>query len=53
MHNDGAGLRFVVRQTGSRYWVLRVMVDGKSKEFGISSYPAVSLEEARSGASQA
>lgn len=47
VYNDGGGLRFAVRQSGSRYWVLRVMVDGKSREFGIGSYPALSLEEAR------
>jgi len=52
-HEDGEGLRLVVSPTGARKWVLRVTVEGKRREMGLGSYPAVSLADARSKASDA
>ena len=46
-HADGRGLTLVVKPSGSRSWVARVYVDGKRREIGIGSYPAVSLDDAR------
>ena len=46
-HGDGAGLQLVVSATGARKWVLRFMRDGKAREMGLGSFPAVSLAEAR------
>lgn len=45
---DGGGLRLVVRATGSKAWVFRYTIDGKSREMGLGSYPQTSLEQARS-----
>ena len=47
---DGNGLRLIVEPSGSKRWLLRRMIDGKDKEFGLGGYPAVSLEEARNKA---
>ncbi|MGX4643479.1 tyrosine-type recombinase/integrase [Massilia sp. SYSU DXS3249] len=41
------GLLLQVMESGSRSWVLRVMVAGKRREIGLGSYPAVSLALAR------
>ena len=49
-HHDGDGLILFVKPNGSRFWVLRVMRDGKRTEMGLGGFPAVSLAEARSKA---
>jgi Arm DNA-binding domain len=56
---DGDGLRLRVSVTGkgdeqraSKRWLLRVMVDGKDREFAIGNYPVVSLAEARENADE-
>lgn len=46
-HADGAGLYLLVRQSGSRSWVLRAQKDGKRQDFGIGSASVVSLAKAR------
>lgn len=46
-HPDGKGLYLLVRDTGSRSWLLRVMVDGKRRDYGLGGYPATSLAKAR------
>ncbi len=46
-HLDGGGLMLVVRPSGSRAWVLRMMVRSIRREIGLGPYPAVSLAEAR------
>jgi len=46
-HSDGGGLYLVVKDSGSRSWVLRVMVRGKRREIGLGGYPLVPLAEAR------
>lgn len=48
-----AGLYLVVAQSGGRSWLLRASVNGKRREFGLGSYPAVSLAEARTKAVEA
>lgn len=47
-HSDGGGLTLLVKATGRRSWTLRVtLADGKRKDRGLGSYPAVSLDQAR------
>lgn len=45
--HDGSGLYLRIMPTGSKSWVLRYMMDGKSKRLTLGSYPALSLTEAR------
>ena len=47
VYSDGGGLYFVVTPTGSRNWSFRYQFDGKRREMGVGSYPAVSLANAR------
>ncbi|GAO40620.1 hypothetical protein SCH01S_49_00340 [Sphingomonas changbaiensis NBRC 104936] len=49
-HSDGHGLYLVVREGGSRSWVLRVQANGKRQDFGIGSAKSVSLATARAKA---
>jgi integrase len=49
-HADGHGLYLVVREGGSRSWVLRAQVDGKRQDFGLGSVKTVSLAKARAKA---
>lgn len=51
-YGDGDGLQLVVVPTGSRKWVLRVMFERRAREFGLGSYPMVSLQEAREKAAE-
>ena len=51
-YGDGDGLQLVVASTGSRKWVLRVMLNRRAREFGLGSYPMVSLQEAREKAAE-
>lgn len=37
-HGDGDGLYLVVKPSGSRSWVLRVMHDGRAQEIGLGGY---------------
>lgn len=46
-YEDGDGLRLVVRESGSKSWVLRYQVGGKRKDLGLGGFPAVTLQEAR------
>jgi integrase len=41
------GLQLVVAPTGARRWVLRFMSQGKAREMGLGSFPAVGLADAR------
>ncbi|WP_020146721.1 site-specific integrase [Thioalkalivibrio sp. ALJ15] len=41
------GLLHRITDTGARGWVLRVTVTGKRRHFGLGSYPAVPLAQAR------
>jgi integrase len=49
-HADGHGLYLLVRNSGSRSWVLRAQVDGKRRDFGLGSATIVSLAQARADA---
>ncbi len=48
-HADGEGLYLLVKPSGSRSWVYRFMLNGKSRDMGLGSADAggVSLAEAR------
>jgi len=46
-HADVHGLYLVVRDTGSRSWILRVQHRGRRRDFGLGSATEVSLAEAR------
>lgn len=48
-HSDGVGLglMLLVKPTGARTWVRRVMVHNKRRDIGLGSYPLVSLAHAR------
>jgi integrase len=47
MHSDGAGLYLRIGPTGGKSWVLRTMVYGRRRDFGIGSASLVPLVEAR------
>jgi integrase len=49
-HADGRGLYLVVRDSGSRAWVLRTQVDGNRRDLGLGSTSRLSLAEARTKA---
>lgn len=51
-HGDGRGLYLVVREGGSRAWVLRTQVDNKRRDLGLGSAARLSLAEARSKAAE-
>lgn len=44
------GLYINVKESGARSWIQRVMVGGRRREFGLGSYPTVTLEQARARA---
>jgi integrase len=44
---DGAGLRLVVMKSGARRWVLRASIRGKRHDFGLGSFSAIGLKDAR------
>lgn len=43
----GAGLFLLVKPTGAKSWVQRIVIRGKRREIGLGAYPLVSLAEAR------
>lgn len=47
MHPDGLGLYLDVKPSGTKSWVLRYMLSGRSRYMGLGPYPAISLAEAR------
>lgn len=51
-HGDGRGLYLVVREGGSRAWVLRTQVDKKRRDLGLGSAARLSLAEARNKAAE-
>lgn len=46
-HTDGGGLYLVVDDTGASRWLLRIVVRGRRRDFGLGSTSVVSLSEAR------
>ncbi len=47
MHADGRGLYLRIAAGGSKAWIYRATVDGRRREMGLGSFPAVSLAKAR------
>lgn len=47
MMGDGGGLYLNIKKTGSKSWIYRYKINGKSVEMGLGSYPVISLSEAR------
>lgn len=48
-----AGLMLQVQESGSRSWLLRIMVGGKRRDMGLGGYPDVGLADARAAAREA
>ena len=46
-YGDGRGLYLVVRPSGSRAWVQRIVIDGKRRDMGLGGFPDISLQSAR------
>lgn len=46
-YDDGDGLRLMVKVSGSKSWVFRYQFQGKRRDMGLGSFPAVSLKAAR------
>ena len=46
-YGDGTGLYLVVRPSGSKAWVQRIVIDGKRKDIGLGGFPAIGLKDAR------
>ncbi len=46
-HPDGANLWIQVGPNGSKSWLLRFTLNGRTLEMGLGPYPLVSLSEAR------
>ena len=45
-HTVAKGLQLFVKSDRQRSWVFRMQVGGKRRDFGLGSYPAVSLDQA-------
>ena len=52
LYEDGAGLRLVITDTGTKRWALRVTINGRRVERGLGVYPDVGLDDARKKASE-
>lgn len=52
LYEDGAGLRLVVTDKGTKRWALRLTIDGRRVERGLGVWPDVGLDDARRKASQ-
>ena len=51
-HADGHGLHLLVRPSGTRSWMQRLVVLDKRRDMGLGAYPLVSLADARKVAFQ-
>ena len=47
LHADGDGLYLRITKSGSKSWVMRYMIAGKSRSIGLGSFHRVSLGDAR------
>lgn len=52
LYEDGAGLRLVITDKGTKRWVLRLTINGRRVERGLGVYPDVSLDDAREQAAK-
>ena len=50
LYENGAGLRLVVTEHGTKRWVVRVTIGGRRVERGLGVWPTVSLDDARQAA---
>jgi hypothetical protein len=46
-HDDGRGLRLIVRKSGARSWILRYQIDHRRRDMGLGRYPETTLAVAR------
>ncbi len=44
---DGNGLYLLVKQSGAKTWILRLVINGRRTDMGLGSFDLVSLAEAR------
>lgn len=44
---DGNGLYLAVKASGAKSWILRYMLNGKSREMGLGGFPLIGLADAR------
>ncbi|WP_423066171.1 tyrosine-type recombinase/integrase [Devosia sp. CN2-171] len=51
-HSDGGGLYLNVTSTGTKSWLFMWVRDGKRREMGLGSYPALGLSKARAKATE-
>ena len=47
LYEDGAGLRLIVTDIGTKRWALRLTINGRRVERGLGLYPDVGLDDAR------
>lgn len=52
LYEDGAGLRLIVTDKGTKRWALRLTINGRRVERGLGIYPDVGLDDAREQAAQ-
>jgi len=52
LHADGNGLYLAIGPTGTKKWVLRAVVNGKRRDFGLGSVRLVTLARAREEATR-
>jgi integrase len=46
-HGDADGLYLNIAASGTKSWVQRMVVDGRRRDIGLGSYPAITLAQAR------
>ncbi len=51
-YTDGRGLMLYINGSGSKSWVLRLMINGKRRDIGLGSFQDVSLADARGKAEE-
>src|SRR5215813_7763153 len=51
-YTDGGGLNLIITETGTKRWELRIAIRRRRRQLGLGIYPEVSLEDARSKATQ-
>lgn len=52
LYEDGAGLRLIVTDKGTKRWALRLTINGRRVERGLGIYPDVGLDDAREQAAE-
>ena len=52
LYEDGAGLRLVVTDKGTKRWAFRLTINGRRVERGLGVYPDVGLDHAREKAAE-